>query len=121
MLYFLIYVLFIHYLADFVCQTNWMALNKSKNNLALGVHVITYSAVMLLGLHIALIFHVMSYIWLFVLANGLLHFATDYISSRLSAKFLIAEQRSYFWWTIGGDQWVHQATLIILTALLLSH
>ena len=119
MLYFLIYVLLIHYIADFVCQTNWMALNKSKSNLALGAHVATYTGVMLVGLHIGLIFHNMQYIWLFSLINALLHFITDYVSSRISAKFWVAEQRSFFWWTIGFDQWVHNATLILLTAFLL--
>lgn len=103
----MIYVLFVHYVADFLCQTNWMALNKSKSNLALGAHVLTYSVVMLAGLHIALIFHTIHWIWLFVLINGLLHFATDYITSRLTARFWVAEQRAYFWWTIGVDQWIH--------------
>lgn len=119
MLYFLVYVFLLHYFADFVCQTNWMALNKSKSNLALGTHILVYSLVMLVGLHVALIFHAMSYIWLFVLINGVLHFVTDYVTSRISSHFWVAEQRSYFWWTIGFDQWIHQATLIILTALLL--
>jgi hypothetical protein len=96
-----------------------MAMNKSKSNLALGTHILTYTGVMLVGLHIGLIFHSMSYIWLFCLINGVLHFATDYISSRISSKFWVSEQRAYFWWTIGFDQFLHQTTLILLTATLL--
>lgn len=36
------YILFIHYLGDFVFQNTWMATNKSKNLLALSTHVLIY-------------------------------------------------------------------------------
>ena len=36
---------FLHWVADFVFQTDWMAQNKSKNNKPLLVHVGVYTAV----------------------------------------------------------------------------
>lgn len=111
-----IYVLFVHYIADFVLQTNWMALNKSKSNLALGAHILTYSVAMFLGL---LIFFPVLPVLAFVAINSAAHFLTDYVTSRMNAYFWVNEKRSYFWWTIGFDQWVHAATLVLLLNWLL--
>lgn len=112
-----IYILFVHYVADFIFQTNWMALNKSKSNLALLSHVATYSVLLFVGL--SLYFGLTSNVFLLVLINGFAHFTTDYITSRMNAYFWTHEKRSYFWWTIGGDQFLHQSTLILLAILLL--
>jgi hypothetical protein len=116
-LWIVIYILFIHYIADFIFQTNWMALNKSKNNLALLSHVATYSMILFIGL--SLYFGPDYNVFLLVLANGFAHFLTDYITSRMNAYFWINEKRSFFWWTIGLDQWIHASTLITLSKWLL--
>ena len=43
----IIYVLLMaHFVGDFICQTDWMALNKSKRWDALALHVGVYSAVL---------------------------------------------------------------------------
>lgn len=116
-LWIVIYILFVHYIADFIFQTNWMALNKSKSNVALLSHVATYSVLLFIGL--SLYFGLTSNIFLLVLINGFAHFTTDYITSRMNAYFWTHEKRSFFWWTIGGDQWTHAATLIALSKWLL--
>jgi hypothetical protein len=36
-------ILTTHFIADFVCQTHWQAINKSKDNNALTQHVGTYA------------------------------------------------------------------------------
>jgi uncharacterized protein DUF3307 len=41
-------ILFIHFVADFIFQTDYMALNKSKNNLALVTHTIVYTSIFML-------------------------------------------------------------------------
>lgn len=116
-------LLILHLFADFFFQSNWMALNKSKNNVALGIHVFVYSLVMLGGLFLtSFLFHLHVYaILAFVGINALLHFATDYATSRISSHFWITEQRSYFWQTIGSDQCIHALTLIKLAEWLLVH
>jgi hypothetical protein len=90
-----------HRLADFVFQTGWMAKNKSKDWLALSARVVVYSVIMLAGLLLSLGFR-----------NGLIHFATDAVTSRFSSYFYRSQQNSYFWWTIGFDQCVHNLTFL---------
>ena len=41
-------VICIHYVADFICQAEKWAINKSKNNVALYSHVVTYSSLWIL-------------------------------------------------------------------------
>jgi len=81
-----------HWVGDFVLQTSFQASNKRKRLDALSSHVATYTltlfvaAIILFGLTVAVIFAAI---------NGALHFATDYIMSRLSSK-LWEEQNSSF-------------------------
>lgn len=104
----LIWVLAVHFFADFSCQTQWMATNKSKNNKALAAHILTYAAVMsvfLIPTGISLTF---------VLSNAILHLLTDYVSSRFSSRFYREERIGAFWNVIAADQFAHIAALILL-------
>lgn len=82
-------IIFIHWFADFVLQTDWQAKNKSKNNKALLSHTWTYSLVW----YTIGVFYAMSdpnYVpWsltLFVLITFVAHTLTDYFTSRLNSK-----------------------------------
>jgi predicted DCC family thiol-disulfide oxidoreductase YuxK len=89
MLWCFLYILAVHWFADFVLQTHWQASNKSKRLDALTAHVVVYTGV--LGLLTGALFryglalpHPWPWIY-FVLANGVLHWITDYFTSRWSA------------------------------------
>lgn len=72
-----------HYVADFKLQTHWQATNKSKNIMALLEHVAVYTAVLAV---VAVVLFGMTGIWFaFVWINGVLHFCTDFVTSRWSA------------------------------------
>lgn len=102
-------LLLTHFVADFILQTEWQATNKSKNNDALFQHVMTYTLGLAAGS--GLIFGV-GPAWVgFVLANALLHFATDYVTSRFTARFFGRKDYHNGFVVIGLDQWIHQATL----------
>lgn len=104
-----IMLLVIHYVADFVFQTDWQAVNKSKNNRALATHVGTYSIPFLvLGLPF----------WAITFVT---HFVTDYFTSRLVAHFNKKEMRGAMFMTIGFDQLVHGVTLVLTYAVLNTH
>ena len=77
----IIYLLFIHWIADFVCQSDEMAKKKSTSNLFLFYHCFMYG-IMFIGLPILM------NIWepLFGILLGLIHFPVDYITSRINAK-----------------------------------
>jgi len=98
-LHVLIALVLMHFVADFMFQTDKIAINKSHNNWILAQHV---------GLYILpfLVFGVV-----FALVNAVLHFATDYVSSRVAGHFWRNEQRHWFFVTIGADQAIHMICL----------
>lgn len=107
-------IIFIHWLADFVFQTDWQAQNKSKNNKALLSHTWTYSLVWFtFGA-----FYAMSdpnYVpWslsLFVLITFVAHTITDYFTSRLNSKLWAKGDVHNFFVSVGFDQVLHYVQL----------
>ena len=110
-----------HFIGDFFLQTNWMALNKSKDFKALLSHTLIYSLCFLwLG-------------WEFALVTFLLHTGTDAVTSQLTSRWWFIDlqprsldmswspypyyagvdgfKRALFWRTIGLDQAIHLVTL----------
>jgi hypothetical protein len=118
MLYQFLILLVTHWIADFVCQTHWQASNKSKNNWALGAHVATYT--LILAFFSVIVFGPTLLTGLFIVVNGILHFITDYITSRITSK-LWAEQKVHdFFVIVGLDQLIHQVTLAATLKILLT-
>ena len=111
-----ILVLCAHYWADFYCQTHWQASNKSKNNLALGAHVGTYTLIMMLAGSI--IFGNWTGI-LWAVINGAFHFGTDYVTSRMTSRLWAKQEWHDFFVTVGADQLIHYFTLFITLVLML--
>lgn len=99
----------VHWVADFVLQTHWQASNKSKNNAALTKHVATYTFCLFVA-SAAILPSGFAFLW-FTLANGALHWATDYFTSRLSSKLYAKQDWHNFFVVIGFDQLIHQVTL----------
>lgn len=93
-------VMFIHFIADFIFQSDWMARNKSKSNKALGVHILVYSIpfTIIVGLK-------------FGLVNGAIHFIIDYITSRITSRLWQRGEVHNFFVVIGLDQYLHFLTL----------
>lgn len=121
----LIFLFFVHWLADFVCQTQYMAENKWKDFSALFYHVLTYSCV--LGVCLSLYFQwyddnlklfVTLRYWEFYMLTFGFHLFTDFFTSKLTHK-LYTEQKIYsFFVVIGFDQFIHLVTLLLTIQLL---
>jgi ABC-type spermidine/putrescine transport system permease subunit II len=99
-----------HWIGDFICQTHWQASNKSKNNNALARHVASYTAV--IAAMAALILPISIGAWCaFVALNGVLHFGTDYVTSRWTSALWAKQDWHNFFVVIGLDQLIHFVTL----------
>lgn len=100
-----------HWVGDYVSQTNWQATNKSRNSLALLQHVSSYT--LCLGATSAVLF-IPSLSWfVFTVLNGLLHFVTDYCTSRVSSRLYAKQDWRNFFIVVGFDQLIHQVTLAV--------
>ena len=92
-------LLVVHFVADFLLQSDWMAVNKSKRWDALALHVSIYAA---------------CFVWLglaFVGVTWATHFLTDALTSRATSALWQRNQRHWFFAMIGFDQLIHAATL----------
>ena len=76
---FFIYVLILHFVADFILQPYWMSLEKADNMSPLILHIIIYTVVLFFGLW-AVTGFVKSL--QFSLFSAALHFCVDFITSR---------------------------------------
>lgn len=104
-------LLAVHWVGDFFLQSHWMASNKSSDNLALSAHVGMYTLTLWVGAAVIFLGQSPEKWVAFALVNGLLHFGTDYFTSRTTAR-LWKEQRVHdFFVVIGMDQLIHQVTL----------
>ncbi len=115
-------IVLIHWIADFVCQAEVWATNKSKSNKALVEHTAMYSLVWFLGGH--LLFSNLLNLLAFVGITFVAHTITDYITSRIvSRKFANNEYGSPIpntgaFTVIGFDQVLHYAQLFLTYHLL---
>lgn len=84
-----VYVLLVtHFVADFLAQSDWMALNKSKSWQALAVHVWVYMAVMF-GAMVVLAGttgHPANPPLTWLAVNAVAHFVQDAITSRINSR-----------------------------------
>ena len=97
-----------HTLADFCFQSHWMASNKSSNNIALGLHVAVYTWTLL----VIFVLYAGANIIPLVLLNGILHFGTDYYTSRWTSALWKQNRIHDFFVVIGLDQCIHYLTWI---------
>ena len=99
-------LIWIHFIADFVLQTDKMALNKSTDSRWLALHVAVYSVCLL------------PFGWRFAFVNFSLHFWTDYFSSRATSALWKRGERHWFFTVIGLDQALHLTALVLTLHLL---
>ena len=95
-------IIWIHFIADFVCQTRWMADNKSKDAKALLYHVAIYTLCLCpLGIQWAVV-------------NGGIHAIQDRFES-IGTTWAYKNKRTWLLFTIVGiGQAAHLTVLLVL-------
>ena len=112
----LIIIIFSHWIADFVCQSDYMAKNKSKSWSALSLHILSYTGMLALLLFFKFDFNAIGY----ALINGALHFIVDAITSRITS-YLYSQNRVHdFFVVIGLDQAIHMSILVLTIPILIN-
>jgi hypothetical protein len=97
----LLAIFWLHFLGDFVLQTDEMAQNKSKSDMWLSLHILIYMLPLsLLG-------------WKYALINAFIHWHIDWISSRISSRMWAEKKVHWFFVVIGADQALHMTTLLL--------
>ena len=106
---YIVALIWMHFVSDFVLQSDKMAINKSKDNRWLFFHCLVYSTP----------FFVFG--WKFGCVTLLFHFMTDYITSRGTSYLWKKEMRHWFFTLIGFDQAIHLTTLFFTYRFLCLH
>lgn len=124
-------LLIFHWIADFLAQTDEMAIQKSKSLKWLTLHVLTYTGIM--GLWALIVLWSPWMALLFMAATFLTHWLTDFATSKISRELFPWKQlpgrtlftrpvyldyegmnfrsRHWFFVMIGLDQLIHYFTL----------
>lgn len=93
-------IVWMHFIADFVLQSDKVARGKSSSNKILVKHVCLYSIPFFW------------FGWQFAVINAVAHFATDWITSRITKRLWANSEVHWFFVVIGLDQAIHFTTLI---------
>ncbi|WP_109830556.1 DUF3307 domain-containing protein [Reichenbachiella versicolor] len=99
-------ILLAHWMGDFGFQTSKMALRKSKSKKWLLYHVSTYTGVIAVT---SLILFPPEDAFYYILTNGFLHLATDFVTSKLASRYRDSPRMYYP--IIGFDQMIHTLSL----------
>lgn len=101
-------IFFVHWVADFVSQSDWEAKNKSSSWFALLYHTASYSTLWLIPL---LFIMDVSQIVTFIGITFVCHTITDYFTSRWNKKLWDKGNVHGFFVCVGFDQMLHYIQL----------
>jgi hypothetical protein len=105
---------FKHFVADFLLQTNWIAHGKERTQgwlPPLAVHVLCHAC-----LTLCIVLAVAPRLWWIAPIELVVHAAIDRSKTLVVAQIRCDAKKAQFWWLIGFDQFLHQATNIALAA-----
>lgn len=107
----IILIQLIHFIADFLCQTRKMAINKSKSLYWLTLHVLIYATITTLcWIPLGANLYILPWIWLMTFIS---HWVTDFITSKITTYFYLKNNMFGFFSIIGFDQLIHTITLLL--------
>jgi len=110
-LFLIFLILFSHFVADFVMQSDEIALKKSTSLRALWTHGVDYLIgtgliFLLMNAGGFIVMPVTTMVFLLCM-NAAWHIVVDGLTSKLTTYYWKKEQRHWFFVTIGADQFIH--------------
>lgn len=123
----IIMILLVHWIADFVAQTDKEATNKSSDFAALLSHTATYSVIWFAALLIigviamggdAISEYYAAFVMKFTFITFITHTVIDYYTSKANAILWKKDKRHEFFVSIGFDQLLHYIQLFATFMLL---
>lgn len=111
-------ILFLHWVGDFVLQTDSMAKNKSKDDIVLFCHSYFYSIIFLFPCVVYWCLFGSPMILILVPITIVCHGVQDYFTSRLNARLWKEGRTHAFFVSMGFDQLLHFAQLLITFQIL---
>jgi hypothetical protein len=120
----LILLFFIHFVADFVGQSQEIATRKSHSINAMLYHIMTYSFITFGLIQFIYIIDLITNNTMYVFTSfiiilkytciiGLLHGLTDIFTSKIAKHFYNQNNLHAFFVTIGFDQFIHYTSIIL--------
>lgn len=97
----ILFIVWLHVFADFVLQTHTMSINKGTSIKWLTIHIVTYTIPWFI------------FGWVYALVNAVLHWITDFATSRLNHKLANEGRNREFFMVVGLDQGIHLTTLFV--------
>lgn len=97
----IIAVIWIHWIADFVLQSDKMARGKSSSLKWLSIHIAVYTLPLLI------------FGWKYALFNGAMHWIIDLFSSKATSYLWKKQDVHNFFVVIGLDQALHMTLLVL--------
>lgn len=111
-------ILFLHWVGDFVMQSDQQAKNKSTDNAFLLAHIMYYTAIFIIPIAIYMATQSNQKMILFYPITFAAHYATDWYTSRVNSQLWKDGKSHDFFVSIGFDQLLHFAQLLITYQIL---
>lgn len=117
-------IIFVHWFADFVMQTDEQAKNKSKSLNALLEHTFTYTLIWFIPISFTYLYapHMFGYnmLW-FLPITFICHTLTDYFTSKLNTYLWEKKDVHNFFVSVGFDQVLHYLQLFLTYQYLVTY
>ena len=114
----LIYVLCIHFIADFIFQSERVAKGKSTSKAILFEHVLTYGIVFfMLNLPLAMVYP-LGVLGAVIWVNIGLHLGVDWVTSKIVRSYFMKDDTHMAFVFIGLDQLIHTLFIVLTFAYL---
>ena len=115
-LFLVLIIVWCHFIADFLLQSDKMATNKSKSFKWLSIHAVAYGWVITV---IGMLTIGMERGFIFGMVNWLMHGAVDYWTSKGTAILWQKKEVHWFFCLVGFDQALHMTILTVSAAYLI--